>query len=61
MKAKISEFPIFTKVIIFTAVLFIVSACADVTDVQACVTDEPYGFLGGLWHGIIAPLSFFGS
>lgn len=61
MKTKFSKFPIFTKVIIFIAVLLVFSACADVADVQACVTDEPYGFLGGLWHGVIAPLSFFGS
>ncbi len=61
MKTEFSKFPIFTKALIFIAVLFFFSACADVTDVQACVTFEPYGFLGGLWHGIIAPLSFFGS
>ena len=59
MKTKFSNLPIFTKVIIFVAVLFLFSACAHATDVQACVTAEPYGFFGGLWHGIIAPLSFF--
>ncbi len=61
MKTKFSEFHNFTKALIFIALIFMFSACADATDVQACVTDEPYGFLGGLWHGIIAPLSFFGS
>lgn len=45
------------------AVLAIVifSGCADVTPIEACVAGEPYGFLGGLWHGIIAPVSFVGS
>jgi hypothetical protein len=61
MKTKISRFPVDSKAIIFVAVLLFFSACADVTDVQACVNDEPYGFLFGLWHGIIAPISFFGS
>ncbi|GAP67674.1 hypothetical protein BA6E_101117 [Bacteroidales bacterium 6E] len=41
--------------------LFILSGCADVTDIDACRQTEPYGFLSGLWHGLIAPLSFFGS
>lgn len=41
------------------AVLF--TGCADVTPIEACAIDEPYGFLGGLWHGIIAPFSFIGS
>lgn len=41
--------------------LVIFSGCADVTPIEDCVTGEPYGFLGGLWHGIIAPVSFVGS
>ncbi|GAB1454381.1 hypothetical protein MASR2M47_44370 [Draconibacterium sp.] len=61
MKTQSSKTAIFTNVLIFVSILFLFSACAKVTDVQACVTDQPYGFLFGLWHGIIAPLSFFGS
>lgn len=41
------------------AVLF--TACAEVTPIDTCVTVEPYGFWGGLWHGIVSPISFFGS
>ena len=41
--------------------LFILTGCADVTDIDACRQTEPYGFLFGLWHGLIAPISFFGS
>lgn len=45
--------------IVFTAIIF--TACADVTQIDACRAGTPYGFLGGLWHGIIAPVSFIGS
>jgi hypothetical protein len=41
--------------------LFFLSSCATATDVAACTSEEPYGFLGGLWHGFIAPVSFFAS
>ena len=39
-------------------VLMLCSACAESISVTNCVVSEPYGFLGGLWHGIIAPVSF---
>ena len=39
----------------------ILSSCANVTAIDACVIDDPYGFFGGLWHGVIAPFSFVGS
>lgn len=38
--------------------LFIFSSCAEVQTIEACKTGHTYGFLGGLWHGIIAPASF---
>jgi len=41
--------------------VLVVAGCADVTNIDACRNAEPYGFLGGLWHGIIAPFSFLGS
>ena len=34
------------------------SACAEPVPIDPSVTAEPYGFLGGLWHGFIAPFSF---
>ena len=38
------------------------TSCADVSPhTQICVTSDPYGFWGGLWHGMIAPFSFIGS
>ena len=39
-------------------VLFMLSSCAEVQHVAACQTGHTYGFLGGLWHGIIAPGTF---
>lgn len=42
-------------------VIVLLMSCAEVISIKDCVTDEPYGFLGGLWHGIIAPVSFFAS
>jgi hypothetical protein len=46
--------------VLVVSVLFL-SGCADVENVQQCVTGRTYGFWGGLWHGIIAPVSFIGQ
>ena len=48
-------------IFIILAIGLIFTGCADVTPIEQCATVEPYGFWGGLWHGIIAPFSFFGS
>lgn len=51
-----------TALVIYLMIaVLIFTGCADVTPIEACVTDKPAGFLWGLWHGIIAPLSFVGS
>ncbi len=47
-------------IIIFIVMLFLTS-CADMTNIESCIVDDPYGFWGGLWHGIITPFSFIGS
>lgn len=44
---------------LLVAVLF--TGCADVTSIEACTTVAPYGFWGGLWHGMIAPFAWIGS
>lgn len=49
------------KNILLILFLFTLSSCADVTPISQCVDNDPYGFFGGLWHGLISPLSFFGS
>lgn len=49
----------FRPVIIYLLIiLFVFASCAEVQHVEACQTGHTYGFLGGLWHGIIAPASF---
>lgn len=42
--------------------MFLLTGCAD-SEPQAkdCMQGHEYGFLSGLWHGIIAPISFIGS
>lgn len=49
------------NILLVVVILLIITACADVNPIEACRIGEPYGFLGGLWHGFIAPFSFFGS
>jgi hypothetical protein len=48
---------IFQFLFVFAA-LVIFSSCAEVQYIEACKTGHVYGFFGGLWHGIIAPVSF---
>jgi hypothetical protein len=40
------------------ALLFLMTGCAPSISVEQCVENDLYGFWGGLWHGIIAPISF---
>ena len=47
-------------VLVFAGLLLL-SGCADVTVVDECLPTDPYGFWGGLWHGIVAPIAFIGS
>lgn len=43
-------------------IMVLMSGCADVSPhAQQCVTSDPYGFFGGLWHGFILELSLVGS
>lgn len=39
---------------LFTLVVF--ASCANKESVEACLDGYTYGFWGGLWHGIIAPI-----
>ena len=45
--------------VLLTIILF--SSCADVQNIEACRQGHTYGFFGGLWHGMIALVSFVGS
>ena len=45
---------------IFLTLLILFSGCANNEAVKQCLTGHTYGFLGGLWHGFIAPFDFIG-
>ena len=49
------------KLFLFLIVLVVFTGCADVTPIENCATDDPYGFFSGLWHGYIVGFSFIGS
>lgn len=42
-------------------IALLLMGCADAISIKDCAVDEPYGFFSGLWHGFIAPVSFFVS
>jgi hypothetical protein len=50
------------KTLLFVALLLVVflTACANNEAVKPCLSGHTYGFLGGLWHGFIAPFDFIG-
>lgn len=53
-----------SKLLIFSTlalVVFVLSSCAGVEPVQECLTGKQYGFLYGLLHGFITPISFIAS
>jgi len=46
--------------LILLMVAVILSGCAQNEAVEQCLTGHKYGFIGGLWHGFIAPFDFIG-
>jgi hypothetical protein len=46
--------------IAFLLSIIILTGCAQNESVKECLTGHTYGFLGGLWHGFIAPFDFIG-
>lgn len=55
MKSYFSQFE-FSKLFLFTILILLFTSCQNYEDPSACLVGEPYGFLSGLWHGIIAPI-----
>ena len=50
----------YTLYLVLVTLLF--TSCADVSPhVETCITSNPYGFWGGLWHGTIIPFAWIGS
>ncbi len=42
--------------VLLFVILFLFGSCANREVVDACLDGHTYGFWGGLWHGIIAPI-----
>jgi hypothetical protein len=57
MKTKINFKTVIFSLLIVTGLIFLAS-CAQKEVVDTCLTGHKYGFWGGLWHGIIAPIDF---
>ena len=59
MKNKISK-----KTILYITsgllLLLLFSSCANKENVHECLHGPTFGFLGGLWHGVIAPFDLIG-
>jgi len=55
MKKLLTVNGITITLFLFTVLLFL-SGCANKEVVTACLKGHTYGFWGGLWHGIIAPV-----
>ena len=47
-------------ILLFFTVLIFITGCAQREDIELCLKGHTYGFLGGLWHGFIAPFDFIG-
>jgi hypothetical protein len=51
-----------TKILLFVALIVLLSSCAHVVPIEECVEGtKVYGFWNGLWHGMIAGITFIGS
>ena len=61
MKRKITNRLLTSAFLIAAISCLLFTSCAEVSHVQNCLTNPPYGFWSGLWHGMIAPISFVGS
>jgi hypothetical protein len=58
MKPSYSQKKLLVALILLSIV--ILSGCAHNESVKQCLTGHTYGFIGGLWHGFIAPFDFIG-
>jgi hypothetical protein len=57
MKPKMNFKTFLIPALILTGIVML-TACAQKEVVDTCLTGHKYGFWGGLWHGIIAPIDF---
>jgi hypothetical protein len=57
MKLKMN-FKTVAVITLIAAGIILLTACAQREIVDQCLTGHKYGFWGGIWHGIIAPIDF---
>ena len=57
MSSKQTKNKLFTG-LAFLFLLVVLASCANKESVEPCLTGYKFGFLGGIWHGIIAPVDF---
>jgi hypothetical protein len=43
-------------ILLLITIMLFLTGCANKEVVTECLKGHTYGFLGGLWHGIIAPI-----
>jgi len=55
MNRKVAYSRVFTVTFMLAMLLLLVS-CSNKEEIAACLQGHTYGFWGGLWHGIIAPV-----
>jgi hypothetical protein len=55
---KTSHYQKVWSLAVIAIVVLMISGCANNEPVNTCVQGIQYGFWGGLWHGIIAPIDF---
>jgi hypothetical protein len=48
-------------ILILCLLVVVALSCADNEIVHDCLKGRTYGFLGGLWHGFIAPFDLIGK
>ena len=58
MKTLISQKYLLSLILVSAIILL--TGCAKNEAIEQCLTGHTYGFLGGLWHGFIAPFDFIG-
>lgn len=51
----------FKTILLLLLSLVLVTSCADPVAIENCTSEDPYGFLLGIWHGFIIWFSFIGS
>lgn len=50
------------KILLSLLLILLFAGCANVSPhVDYITTSDPVGFWSGLWHGLVLPISFFGS